>query len=95
MGRKPCDQLCGKFNARKQLKLLESLGKQDEGKAGSSRGRAGQHPVPSSHHCALFGRHNCVSRAGRISLHFKFPAFCHFASQGLQLKAQLSLPSSC
>lgn len=42
-----------------------------------------QNPVSSSHHCALFNLHNCVSRAQRISLHFEFPAFCRLASQEL------------
>lgn len=56
-------------------------------------GEGGQHPVPSSHHCALFDLHNCVSRARRISLHFEFPAFCRLASQGLLFETWLLLQS--
>lgn len=63
-------------------------------RAGQGRklpGEGGQHPVSSSHHCALFNLHNCVSRAQRISLHFEFPAFCRLASRGLLFETRLSL----
>lgn len=54
-------------------------------------GEGGQHPVPSSHHCALFNLHNCVSRARRISLHFEFPAFCRLTSRELLFETRLLL----
>lgn len=54
-------------------------------------GEGGQHPVPSSHHCALFNLHNCASGARRISLHFEFPAFCRFASRELLFETRLLL----
>lgn len=74
VGMKLCDRLCGKLSSSTWLGLSGSLVKQDEGMAGSSRGGpASAHP--SSHHCALFGRHNGASRAGASAFTLNFLLF--------------------